>query len=273
MSNTHSTFPVERFLAEDAYGVFIDDTGSPGMENTPPPLHPDRKSWVAIIIPPDQKRAVTQALQDAVDALRADLGKDEYHFVEIYNGKCPFRQLSIEERLIIFQYFADIVYVHGLPILVQTLDPDSHAQSMFGKLKLPKIASCFDMSSPQDTALWLLLTRVWDYIRSTRTNENHRAFVCIDEGFKRPGFSPEIDVMDDALHDGRIYFASSAELPLIQLADFAAFCLNRTQLAIRRDKRNTFDMQLLQVLSPIASQYINMTKKLLWPAAEGPLVD
>ena len=133
--------------------------------------------------------------------------------------------------------------------------------------------NCFDLSSPQDTALWLLLTRVWDYIRTARTDENQRAFVCIDEGFKRPGFSPEIEVMDDGFHDGRIYFASSAELPLIQLADFAAFCLNRSQIAIRRDKRNDFDLQLLQILSPIAGQYVNMTKQLAWPTSEGTLAD
>jgi len=37
------------------YGVFIDDTGSPGLQSTPPNLHPERKSWIGIVVHPDQK--------------------------------------------------------------------------------------------------------------------------------------------------------------------------------------------------------------------------
>lgn len=34
------------------YGVFIDDTGSPGLQTLG--LHAQRKSWVAVIVPPQQ---------------------------------------------------------------------------------------------------------------------------------------------------------------------------------------------------------------------------
>ncbi len=34
------------------FGIFIDDTGSPGLKSTPSFLHPSRKTWVAVVIPP-----------------------------------------------------------------------------------------------------------------------------------------------------------------------------------------------------------------------------
>ena len=33
------------------HGVFVDDTGSPGLRDTPGHLHPERKSWVAVVVP------------------------------------------------------------------------------------------------------------------------------------------------------------------------------------------------------------------------------
>jgi hypothetical protein len=45
-----SKFRFQDFVDEQragaVHGVFIDDTGSPGLENTPTNLHSDRHSWV-----------------------------------------------------------------------------------------------------------------------------------------------------------------------------------------------------------------------------------
>src|SRR5205823_12043289 len=99
---------LQKFAAGSYFGVFIDDTGSPGMPNTPAKLHPDRKSWVAVIVLPAQIQSVSAAVNEALDALRCDLGVNEFHFKDVYAGKGPFRAVSIDERLVIFQLFADI---------------------------------------------------------------------------------------------------------------------------------------------------------------------
>ncbi|MEM3489058.1 MAG: hypothetical protein QXO75_05310 [Nitrososphaerota archaeon] len=36
------------------YSVFIDDTGSPGLQSTPPNLPPERESSVGVVVHPDQ---------------------------------------------------------------------------------------------------------------------------------------------------------------------------------------------------------------------------
>lgn len=84
---------MQKLAEAGCFGVFIDDTGSPGMPNTPAKLHPDRKSWVAVIVPPDQVQPVSAALKEALDALRCDLGVNEFHFKDIYAGKGPFRSV------------------------------------------------------------------------------------------------------------------------------------------------------------------------------------
>src|SRR5207249_4633901 len=71
---------LQKLLDGNCFGVFIDDTGSPGMPNAPAKLHPARKSWVAVVVPPNQVCPVTNAANEALDALRFDLGVNEFHF-------------------------------------------------------------------------------------------------------------------------------------------------------------------------------------------------
>jgi hypothetical protein len=96
--------------------------------------------------------------------------------------------------------------------------------------------------------------------------------VFLDEGLKKADSCVEVDVLADTILDGRLLFASSSSIALLQLADFAAFCLNRTQLSIRRDKRSDLDIALLRILEPLAAQYRNCIPKLGWPDNPGPMV-
>lgn len=263
---------LQKLLSGSSFGVFIDDTGSPGDPNTPAGLHPYRKSWVAVVLSPAQVHTVATELNEAVEALRSDLGVTEFHFVEIYSGKGPFREVSLKERIIIFQMFANLFYIHELPIYVQTFDPETHGALAAGLPQIPKIASCFDLHCHEDAALWVLLVRVRDHILAQRTTNDLRAMVFIDEGLKKSASIVEVDVLDDVFLDGLLYFAASSTSPLLQLADFAAFCLNRSQIIARKDRRSDFDIAFLRVLQPMVREYRNCMQKLLWPDKEGPMI-
>ncbi|MEM3489059.1 MAG: DUF3800 domain-containing protein, partial [Nitrososphaerota archaeon] len=54
--------------------------------------------------------------------------------------------------------------------------------------------------------------------------------------------------------NGLICFARSPSIPPIQLADFAAFALNRTQLLLGKEKLSPLDKRLLEILSSITCQ-------------------
>lgn len=263
---------LRRLLAGDYFGVFIDDTGSPGMADTPAKLQPARKSWVAVVVPPKQVLSVTTAISEMLEPLR-QLGVQECHFADIYSGKGPFRkELPSELRTILFQFFADVIAVHELAIYVQTFDPETHPQHAGSWPRLPRIASCFDMQRHEDAALWFLLVRVRDHLLAQRTRSDQRAMVFLDEGQKKSGTCVEVDVLDDVFLDGHLLFASSAVVPLLQLADFAAFCLNRTQLIVHKERRSNYEIEFLRMLEPLAAQFKNCTHQLGWPDQDGPMV-
>src|SRR5690242_20360595 len=48
-TKSYYDFVVEQLRCE-LHGVFIDDTGSPGLRTGSEELHPERKSWVAVVI-------------------------------------------------------------------------------------------------------------------------------------------------------------------------------------------------------------------------------
>ncbi|NLY01698.1 MAG: DUF3800 domain-containing protein [Rhodopirellula sp.] len=262
---------IQKILAGDYFGVFIDDTGSPGMANTPAKLHPNRKSWVAVVVPPTQVLEVTSAINGILQPLRG-LGVKECHCVDIYSGKGPFRkELPSELRTVLLQFFADVLYLFDIAIYVQTFDPENYAK-LFKWPRLPKIASCFDMHRHEDAALWFLLIRVRDHLLANRTSNGQRAMVFVDEGMKKAGTRIEVDVFDDVFLDGHLLFASSAAVPLLQLADYAAFCINRVQLIARKEKRSDFDIAFLEMMEPLAGQFRNCTLKVTWPNRDGPMV-
>src|SRR5882724_6285714 len=57
---------VDEQRAGKLHGVFIDETGSPGLRDTPSNLHPDRKSWVAVIVPKAEIAEVWQEFPGAI---------------------------------------------------------------------------------------------------------------------------------------------------------------------------------------------------------------
>jgi hypothetical protein len=63
-------------------GVFIGDTGSPGLQYTPTNLHPKRKSWVAVIVPRSAGGETWDQLPNAIDELKILTGATEFHFAD-----------------------------------------------------------------------------------------------------------------------------------------------------------------------------------------------
>jgi len=63
----------KHFTEYKDYGVFIDDTGSPGLINQGK-LHSHRKTWVGVIIPPWQITEVLEQFPQAIQELDRSIG-------------------------------------------------------------------------------------------------------------------------------------------------------------------------------------------------------
>src|SRR2546427_6946059 len=123
------TFRYQDFVDEQrvgkVHGVFIDDTGSPGLRDTPSHLHPERKSWVAVVVPRSVIAEVWRQFPGAIAELRALVGGTEFHFTDIYMGRRAFEGAALSKRLGVFGFMAHIFAAYNFPVFVQTLDPES----------------------------------------------------------------------------------------------------------------------------------------------------
>lgn len=257
----------------DVYGIFIDDTGSPGVRDAPENFHPERKTWVAVVISPSQIREVMEQMQESLDELHKTLGATEFHFTEIYSGTKQFKGVNLQVRLSFFEFMANLFSTYDFPIIVQTFDPETLADVRSrSKGQIPDSIPHFDLTQCNDLALYFLLHRLQRYVQETTTFPSIKARVFIDEGFKKNGIAVKIPIFADAFADGQICFAQSSSISPIQLADFAAFSLNRVQLIGGREQRNSLDWRLLEILSPIAFNYVNIEQKEVRVDQRGPLL-
>src|SRR5882672_7224986 len=108
-----SKFRYQDFLDDLArgihHGVFIDDTGSPGLATGSSRLHPERSSWVAVIVPRSDMREVLEQFPDALGELSRLAPSTEFHFGDIFAGRRKFGDgLPIAVRLALFEFMATI---------------------------------------------------------------------------------------------------------------------------------------------------------------------
>lgn len=249
------------------HGVFIDDTGSPGLATASPRLIPERSSWVAVIVPRSAMREVLEQFPEALDELSRLVPSREFHFGDIYAGRREFDGLPIAVRLAPFEFMATIFRMYRFPIIVQTLDPNSLGE-IRRRAKFPDSIGPFNLARPADAALFFLLLRVKWHLQGQAGPGLARVF--IDEGYKNNGIAIRIPTFDEVFADSLVCFARSSSIPPIQLADFAAFCMNRTQLLLAKDELSSLDRTLLGILSPIAWNYVNIDRRIVsledWPS-------
>ncbi len=118
----------------------------------------------------------------------------------------------------------------------------------------------FDLTNYNDMGLFYLLHKVKLYILEHRSNNHELARVFIDKNYKKNGIGIQTSLFKDVFLDSVVFLGDSADITPIQLADFAAFSLNRRQLFIKSSEPKKRDVALLEILSPLAEQYIDIDK-------------
>jgi len=199
----------------------------------------------------------------ALEELYEQIGAKEFHFADIYAGKGDFKGIDLQIRLSLFEFMAHIFRLYKFPIFVQTFDPNT-LQNILSRGEFPKRVGLFDLTKQEDAALLFLLIRIKWYIERHRIDPNTGAHVFVDEGYKPDGIAIRVPAFRSVFEQGLICFARSSSIYPIQLADFASFALNRTQLIIGKKKLSSLDKRLLEILSAIAWNYQNIEKRVIW---------
>ncbi|WEK21328.1 MAG: DUF3800 domain-containing protein [Candidatus Pedobacter colombiensis] len=243
-------------------GIFIDDTGNAGNETESIYDGTDRKSWLALILTPEQRIEAADQMGYLLNELKTNLGADEFHFKDIYNGQGQFKGVDIELRKQIFRSFANIFYDMNYPMLIQTMTAADMARNKLISNN-PKIkADNFKLTDTSDFALFILFFRIKHFLTS-KNRIPSPVDIIIDEGRQKPNTTQRVELLGGLLHNSEAHYKSSHQEPLIQLVDYAAFCLNRGRWILTHAVKKPLDREMLEIFSSANFNVLNMKKQLV----------
>ena len=87
-----------------------------------------------------------------------------------------------------------------------------------------------------------------------------QAVVFCDHGFRKSGIGMKLPVKLETIYNNSIFFIDSKLHPGIQLADFAAFVINRQQILMGKEKLNEKDVTFMYSIQPMIPLFKNITK-------------
>jgi hypothetical protein len=172
--------------------------------------------------------------------VRNDFGAEELHFTEIYSGEGTWKSVAVDKRAEIIDLMAKLMDGFGLPIVHQTV-------SEFTLLDHPQLrwppeeqrVGDWNLDDLSHFGLMMLCSQTSEYIR-TMKEDSPQDFelpfpLYVDEGIMPAGGERKLPNWSDVIEGPRACFRRSSDVPGIQLADFAAFAITRSQwIAVKR---------------------------------------
>jgi hypothetical protein len=237
--------------------VLLDDTGSPGQTAGSTYLDPARYTWIAVVADKTHTSTIYQRLPAFLANLKSVTGLDELHCSDLYNGK-RCKEIALDVRLSFFEELVSMFCDSGVSIRVQSVSPYTLADFSRRGIDLTKPAGSFRLNEPKWLALFLLLIQVKELIKTSPMVYGRGAYFYADEGLRQPGRGIRTELLDGVSPDSTLYFCSSKSFPPIQLADFAAFGLNRTQWLLTKRELTDLDKTVLRIFQPLAARTANL---------------
>lgn len=249
---------------EECACVLIDDSGSRGQVLNIPNRPDESYSWVGVVVPPTMGRYVFDKMDRLLDELRTKYGYnvDELHFVDIYAGNCAWKNVDFDERMNIFRMFSNIVVKDNFYLFNRTLYKNNEMFELARKI-FPDFAGK-DMNDPNICALSLLLVRIKMFLEGMGWKNS---IVLVDEDIQKPGSFMVEKSLSPFIKNGEIHFCCSKDVAPLQIADFAAYSLHRSQVILGRMENNKLksntDKKFLKAVQPIANIYENVFIRLV----------
>ena len=241
-------------------GVFIDDSGNAGISTENKYDSQDRAGWYALVLTPMQREDAEFGMRKLIAEHTERYGVREFHFTDIYSARKVYKHVTESERLDIFEHFAEIFAEMQDPILSHSMTSND-----FGRSKIivndetAKYAN-FILSNPKDFSLLQVLSHVKSFL-DTNVAYPIPVDIIVDSGKEKPNSVRELEFLENVCPRGRIKYRSSADEPLLQLIDYAAFCLNRCFRLNSKTSKSSFDRALLEISSKANFNTLNIVKR------------
>lgn len=242
--------------------IYIDDSGTAGQVSGSQFSSPNTKSWYAVVFTPSNRVLANAFMYDCLKDLKKDYNANEFHFKDVYNGKNEFKDIPLGVRLNIIEEFASFFKEYQFPIVCQSFSPDDYERNNLEKgVDIQKIDD-FNLNNYSDFSLYHLLLRIKSHI--TGLDVYPKPFeIIIDQDGKKVNVSRTVNLFGDDLLNRQIQYKSSEDEHLIQLADFAAFCLNRVKWIQQNNSHlcKSIDMTFWEICTRANFNTVNMVKK------------
>ncbi len=223
-------------------GIYIDDAGTPGSQSKSAFLRESRKSWCAVVVPHRASGPVSVAMGILLSGIKQDYEAEELHCSDIYGGRGPWKGVAVKDRMQIFNLVAEMFETFDLPVIFQTVSESmftDHAERFSRVVSKP--GQFWDIKSVAHYGLLLTCWRVATYFRYLKVeypSDFPRPMPAYaDEGLRKAGSMVGLPNWEDAIEGRRLRFGRSVDNPGLQLADFGAFTIARTQwLSAKQEK-------------------------------------
>jgi len=235
--------------------IVIDDSGSPGSKIESKFLLNTRNTWVGVLIEDERLTQLKLDLEYFNKQLKDNFKINEIHFTDLLNGNNEFNILSQYKRLELFSIFCIFYKEYQFSFFVQTTNPETLAENgLFITTKKTKYGG-LDMSNHKCQGLLLLLISIKKYLEENNLNKDKIDFI-IDEGLRKAGNKLILPILSKVRLDCLLRFESSKNEQILQIADFVAYCINRTQTTLVKEasKRTDFDKVVMQLISDALGQ-------------------
>ncbi len=220
--------------------IYVDDSGNPGADSGSDYLSASRKSWTAVIVPSSVAAATNMAMRIFLDGVLSEFGADELHFTEIFSGQGIWKKVPVARRAELISIMGDMMRKLSLPIVHQTVSDETLLDHPALRETLQALqVTDWNLKDGHHVGLLMLCYQVARCVREMHRDkpENVRLPMPMvaDEGLSPAGGSRRLPNWADVIEGPAVSFRRSVDVPGIQLADFAAFTIMRSQwIAARR---------------------------------------
>lgn len=227
--------------------IYVDDSGNPGVDSGSDFLPSSRKSWTAVVVPSSIAQRVAVGMDIFLAGVSEDYGAEELHFTDIWSGAGPWKGVKPAERAKVFGIMTDFMEAFSLPVIHQTVSDYTLADHPKSKLACEGArAGEWKLDRLDHFGLLSLCSQVSRHLLKLRSqcpeDFNLPMPLFVDEGVLATGRERTLPNWGAVIEGPKACFRSSSDLPGLQLADFAAFVITRSQwLIVKRKVRPAFE--------------------------------
>lgn len=225
--------------------IAIDDTYSDPSSPSSTYVTANRRTHVAVIFSDEDAEDVRNQLPACFTEINEQfkMNVSEFHFKDVMNKKNEWKKLPKQKRLAVFAFFAFLYNHYKWEVLIQTVDERTKKDiGILGHI----LSNGVEINKVNNVlSLKLLLLKIKDKVKAC----SEKLTIIMDEGEGKPGESFGFDYFSDQTGGYNGYYESSKNEPLLQMADFIAYSINRLTYLSMKSERNEDDNDFIEIIS------------------------